>query len=458
MTPKIYSNQIVKSLSVNLTFLIVLCLSSCNTLFTEYDINTPLQPDLKLFNHSNHVTQQELEYFLSLTKVDTKSADDVLAIEPYLVDSDTVMFIVNHSSGWEVISADKRTPLLLAMSDTGQISTDISTPQGQWLLSMGNDMHEVFLSRDDELTFTQEEIDANMGKWPSTLTSINPNWPDPQPFDSLEIFGHWELYSEGYETETVSYVNHLTETQWDQDWPYNIYCPDDTPAGCAAVAAGQMIRFLHDKFGMPSHSIDGINLDALSTTYSQYLTSSVDSTARFLSEVGDDLNMHYNNNGSWALPSKIVDLFESYGYSCEYDSFDDGIVESSLFQNMPVIVLAMDQLWETGIPDLSYSHYFLIDGYRKMRERYVKRYIFVCDNTDPQPSQTELFKTEVVAQYAPYISYVKMNWGWWSQWQTGYQLNDGWYALTGSWTTHNSSGDDTQYDYARHMFYDFEQD
>ena len=48
----------------------------------------------------------------------------------------------------------------------------------------------------------------------------------------------------------------------------------------------------------------------------------------------------------------------------------------------------------------------------------------------------------------PYFAYMKMNWGWASQWTSG--TNDCWFAPTSSWLTTNG-----EYAYGRHMYYGF---
>lgn len=398
---------------------------------------------------SNHLGEADILHYISLSTPQSKSSDDDFSVTPYIVDGDTVMFVVNYSSGWEILSADARTPLLLAKSDAGRLSLDTDSPEGLWISLMAADMKRVIESSDDELVFSQEEIDANRSRWP-TSRMFDPNLPFT-PEDSLEVFGHWELFYEGYEQETVDTIPHLTVTQWDQIYPYNIYCPSNSPVGCAAVAAGQMLYYLHDKYGMPICSHAGTILDSLSTTYSSNLSPAVDYTASFLYEAGIGMNMHYFGDFSWALPYNVVNFFSSYGYDCTYGSFSESAVKSSLMQELPVIVLAMDEFGSSGIPDPTGSHYFLIDGYMKKREFYVKKYMFVREDNSYQTPIPEEYRTEVVSIFSPYIAAVKMNWGWSTQWG-GSSQNDSWYLLTGSWVDYD---DGVHYDTARHIISGF---
>ncbi len=431
------------------------CEKSVETSDLLYDAD---QRVIEVVSRPNHVSQNAVAKFLGIASSRTKSTGDVYSIEPYVIESDTVMYIVNYASGWKILSADKRTPVTIAESETGRLSLGENSSRPSWIRAMAYDMRRVSLSTDDELSFTQDEIVSSLDMWESML--LGKDLPPFTPEDSLPrpMFGHWELYFEGYETEIVSFINHQTDTQWDQGYPYDVYCPlnsDESghkPVGCAAVAAGQMLYYLHDYFGEPAFSNGGIILDSLSTTYSSTLNAATDSTAKFLAEIGSDMNMHYHNEYSWTTPSNVVDFFADYGYSCSYESFDDDIVEASLWDGMPVIVLAMDDF--IGIPDISVAHYFLIDGCRKMRQNYVKKYQFVYDGDDPMPSQLEVDRVEIINS-TPYISFVKMNWGWRTQWDTNYQLNDGWYALTGSWTTYDSQGHSIDYDCERHMISGF---
>ena len=43
-------------------------------------------------------------------------------LEPYVMDGDTVAWIANYDEGWELLSNDRRSPLVLARSESGRFS------------------------------------------------------------------------------------------------------------------------------------------------------------------------------------------------------------------------------------------------------------------------------------------------------------------------------------------------
>ena len=46
-------------------------------------------------------------------------ASNNYSLTPYIYKGDTIMYIANYTSGWELYSADQRTPLIMASSETG---------------------------------------------------------------------------------------------------------------------------------------------------------------------------------------------------------------------------------------------------------------------------------------------------------------------------------------------------
>lgn len=253
----------------------------------------------------------------------------------------------------------------------------------------------------------------------------------------------------------VYQVHHLLREHWSQDAPYNDYCPLDgnnNPyyVGCGGIAAGQMLHHLFRNNGYPS-VFRGITMAGVGMNYIDYSNpSSVDSTqvtAHYLREINDEMGLtvliNYWQGGTFVLSGDIYNLFHDYGYFCSYSSFDVDIVRSRLLLNKPILALAFDE-WILNLPDITEGHYFIIDGYE--RSRPVTEYHYVLTNgQSPVPNQER-----VEYEYGElFTSGVKMNWGWGTQWTSG--TNDGFFALTGDWTTTNGS-----FNTSRHIFYDFD--
>ena len=54
-------------------------------------------------------------------------ASNNYSLTPYIYKGDTIMYIANYTSGWELYSADQRTPLIMASSETGSFDMNDNT-------------------------------------------------------------------------------------------------------------------------------------------------------------------------------------------------------------------------------------------------------------------------------------------------------------------------------------------
>ena len=374
---------------------------------------------------------------------------DVISILP-VIDKmqDTLLYIVNYEEGWSVFSSDRRVPAVIASSPTGTISLEDDNHEFlSWLNSTAIDIKRVRESLDTELKFSPEEIDMHKREWGSSFGNrIIPTDP-PTPGDSIKA--SWVLEN----TYTYDIKSHcMVPEHWDQGYPYNIYCPEDNNGnnyfvGCAGVAAGALFHYLYRKNNTPT-SFNGIPMDSVAVNYSNFLSDSTRVTARYLRAVNDEMGLttliNYWQGGTFALPSQVSSLFSKHGYSCTYGSFDAQIVKNNIESYNPVLVVAFDE-WILNLPDITEGHYFIIDGFELKRPVTAYHYVFV-DHGSVRPEYGE----RVEYTYGtPFVANVTMNWGWSSQWTSN--ANNGWYSLTGSWTTNNGT-----YDTSRHIFYDFQ--
>ena len=101
-----------------LCFLLIALLVSCTK---EVEQNVDLSNSMQ---NPFRVCQADLKRYFSevkgidLTKVTTTT------IEPIVSGRDTVMYLVNYGNGWELLSADKRAPVVIAMCDIGKTTVD----------------------------------------------------------------------------------------------------------------------------------------------------------------------------------------------------------------------------------------------------------------------------------------------------------------------------------------------
>lgn len=322
-----------------------------------------------------------------------------------------------------------------------------------WLDSVKRNMSLIRKSSDEALSFSVELIHSYKSFWNQFSSYALQKPMDPE--ENGDWFSHTDIEIIVDET-----VDHLV-AKWDQKHPYNTYCPyidQETGiravTGCVAIAAGQLLYFLHDKLGIPSQMVSSGycvgDIDNYSREFFNYSTAAwsymsknyagaygnANFEALMLGNIGAIINMHYREKYSWAIPKNIMDdLLPYYGLTCERDDYDEGIVKQSLEENMPVVVSASDCL----IPVDGDIHCFVIDGYRKTHEEYTTYHYWVPDDGEPDfdPDHQSYYTT---SRSDTEINSIKINWGWSSQWTSG--INDGWYTLTDDWLT--TLNNDTQ--------------
>lgn len=417
---------------------------------------------------SNKVSLREVNRYINRTHPSTKNASNVVfSIEPYIKDEDTLMYIVNygHGGGWEILSTDTRTPAIIAHADSGSfILEQDNIGLCLWLEGVAEDMRLIRKSSDNQLMFSKEEISRHKNIWADAPRGmIIPGTGE----EGDDEGGHWYAWGRSVE-EDYDEITHMTP-RWDQWAPYNRYCPEKTsgsgrmPAGCVAVAGAGVLYYLNSVFGVPLAMYASCSepvgnsypiFSDLSTDVWSSMISNYDPTSNrpcyesvMIAYIGKLVNMQYGNSSSSADDSDLViDVFNYLGISCSRSTYNENSVKASLLSGLPVIVGAYSNFWGTR------GHCFVIDGYKRTRTKTITHYEWIPDNPIGDTG-LEHRNYSTVEYSSPHISYIQINWGWYTQWTSG--LNDGWYALTGSWYVHHQDGSSENYDYYRKMIYGF---
>lgn len=457
--------------------LLALFISSCS--FDDIDTIDRINDNYIVDIVNNSVSISDVHRIIARDYPQIKSQNaDCYKITSYVNENiDTLMYIVNFTdgTGWRIYSSDKRTPAILAEGDKGYFSIDEGSPALKaWMSCMSEDIARVRESTDAELIFSNEEITDNKSYWASEGSRFL-DYPLIESYPK----GHWEV---SVSASTVEYdrIEHMV-AKWDQYAPYNECCPYYTDnsgracAGCVAIAGAQVLFYLNNKIGVPSEmyssgSCSG-NIDNYYKSFSNpstsvwgmmssnyqppYIGMTMIPEAILIGYVGQRVNMHYCDNiagkYSWAVPRNLQeDLFEYHGITCTHGDYDEEIVKNSLLNQMPVIVSASDLL----VPVDGDIHCFVIDGYRRTRTQYAHHHYYVVDEIPTGPYMIpDEYMTYTYS--SPQLVEVKINWGWWTQWDTNAPVNDGWYTLTGNWVVSNG-GESSDYNYHRKMIYGFD--
>ena len=429
----------------------------------------------------NRVSLSDIQRIVERSNPQIKSgasSTNQYVIRPYIRNqSDTLLYIINHKNGgWKIYSSDRRTPPVVAEGDSGSFSVDEGSPAvAVWLEGAARDIARVRKSTDSQLAFSEEDIKLNKAFWSGEQPRIvDPNLP-------IIPEGHWEetVFAQTIVCDTVGHM----VAKWDQGDPYNACCPyltiqsnNRAVAGCVAIAGSQVLLYLHSILGVPT-AIPGDGScigdiydfiksfsDPTDTVWAQIHTNYIDSSpitlkeAVLISKVGALVDMHYCENildqgdpFSWAFPSNLkTGLFQYYGIDCSRGFYDEDIVKESLLDQMPVIVSATNMM----LPLDGRIHCFVIDGYRRTRIKYTHYHYYVYDviPTGPYIVPEEY---ETYTYSSPQLTSIKINWGWYTQWDENNPVNDGWYSLTGGWTVINGDNITFDYNYQKYMTYGF---
>lgn len=469
----------------------------------------PLEIDYSALDTYYFVTDKDVESYIHFKKLlaeGEKREFEVREVVPLgLNDKATLAYLLNYNDGWEIIAADKRAPLVLVSSETGNFGIkDAPTNTMAWIESLEADVLflRTFVDRpkwaDDEtwknmllsndfwlsINADNEYIARNM----SNTRMVDPDLPLDPPIggnDSIPFpfLGHWELYSSQTNSEELSNTGHLTSTAWHQEEPYNNYMPyrTDYPgmhafAGCSAVACAQMLYYLNTHYGYPVYVPESVvctgnvsnehftEVGASSTKWSMMFenggyymipaSAAKDSAAVLIASCGNRLGLNYMNDGGHLNDLDRIrdDLMSSYGVSCTKSAYSTALVDASLLRHTPVIATAyFNDVTLFGL-HLYYEggHVFLIDGYKRSRTVTTNTYIYVYDTSLPHPDEP-IYDVSITYS-SPYVSAYTMNWG-----EPLGNLPDYvplpiiWYSGTGSWIDYY--GDDYLYD--RTIFTDF---
>lgn len=422
------------------------------------------------------VTDKDIKNYLHLKQLENPELT-LKNIEPFEYEGQTLLYVLNYNKGWEVISADKRTQVVLAKGEKNAFTMKDyeSTPWGTWVYTLAMDVL-CMKEKNPQPTYTEN---ANYEFWghlagplylnksPKTAAKIP---PIVQPSEET---GYYELSisSIRYDYDTLT-VGPLLQTHWDQNRytligenkAGNVYVPlksdysEHAPSGCTAVAGAQMAYYLHSKIGKPtvypyfeSKCTTTVN-DPQSTypTYSYFSnllwrffeTANCSLSDMLIAHIGACAGMSYGDSGSGAYIRDLVPYFEQSGISCLHANYNAGEVYNQLvLRGMPMIISAFTSSFlGIGTGD---GHSFVLDGYAYSRTKYECTYMWHWYEQYQGMAHPYVPEYTETSYHYQELTHVHINWGWGGDYDAYYSLNGDWYL-----NNYNLI-------YARKMLYDF---
>lgn len=407
------------------------------------------------FFENNNVSMHEIMSLAKAMNPNFNCADSIQRHVRCIVDevNDTLLFACNYSNGgWTLFSSDKRFPAIIMHSSNGDFNEYLNDTINQiWLNTLTSELKVLKTLSNDELAFSDEEIQENINFWNSisnpdgyfaSSRSQITRKPEIRPGLVPIPKGHYELKN-SYTYEVIyDSIPRLTITDWDVVSPFNLYCPYNSsytghvPTGSVPVAAAQILYFMHNEFGVPqtapseaycNNSVSDPFYVWDQTNYTETVWDEMkinpSAAAPLIANIGKRLDARYFDNETATNPKDLINkVFKPYGLSSEYKNFSVDILKDNLLNRMPVIIEARDK-------NANYPEAFIVDRYRRSAYRTTNIYRYTYDNL-PEGTLIPYVEDSIVYSYkTPYIDQIGINWGRGAVYQKSYK----WYPITGNW-------------------------
>jgi hypothetical protein len=263
-------------------------------------------------------------------------------------------YVVNYDNGFAMLSADRRRPAVLALSDEGS-------------------MHLSDTTYNDGLNWYINEALSSFGstivKPDTTIHSTYPNEP--------------------YTTTTTVYSERLLTgflSTFSQRYPYNIYCYTDSAeqavVGCTPLAVGTVMGYYKWPESYESYTFDWTSM---------YSSSMNTMWARLFEILGRSENLHskYGTSSTSTPIKNIAGTINRLGYkNAEYVTFNQTRLQSELSKNNPVIMNGFTTRTDpTTNEEKTVGHTWIIDGGYSTKTpnqleygggKYTYRYYYHC--------------------------------------------------------------------------------
>lgn len=322
---------------------------------------------------------------------------DSYTINPYLNNNgDTIAYIVNYAQGWELLSNDRRAPMVLASSPKGTFNIeDIKNTDN--LNSFWSEMEKSLT----QLKSTPTTDDDILGEGWNALYVKNESIPEENIVKTKAAFnetrpgenGYWLLLDSETITKSDEMSGHQITTEWNQYMNFYIPKKPNTAgdsihcvAGCNAVAGAQYLLYLHDKYNNPRYMVDDGKYDAQTNSF--IFSGSSDQVWNKMREpllgtgnasimigyIAKEINTDFGLNLSTANIYHLINFINSkYGYSLTSHNYSSESIINILKQEGAILAAA----WEYNNP---IGHTFLIDAYRILKTETTSTYGWVGED------------------------------------------------------------------------------
>lgn len=302
-----------------------------------------------------------------------------------------------------MFAGDKRVEGVLSFADQGNYNAEDLHPGMKYFIDclqgyMLSEIDRKEAMRGDSIYARLEHKYGRFGDRTSAPQTKYPVWNGIEYVDMPvdNITEEWYEYS----SETLgSYI--LLKTQWGQRWPYNTKIQSaygaDYPTGCVATAVAQTMSY----YKIGTYNGKTYLWNRFPTTYWYAESTEVlNSIGDLFFDLGkaENLDMHYNPNGSSASTYNVPRTLNHFGYTSDSpDEYNQSSVINNLINRNPVYMQGTDNS-NGGV------HAWVVDGLQisEVYTRYRINYWY-----EGRLQGSEYVKRNIQNSYA-----VHLNWGW----------------------------------------------
>jgi len=361
----------------------------------------------------------------------------------------TALYVFNFSpKGFVITSNNVCNEPIVAYSDEGgfeKINNETPVALLHWLSS-------TILFNE----YIRENEDVPTGVIQSNIV----NWQDNSPNVVIEIIPdrirHDYLCEDNNWEEVDSSrikIGEFITTKWGQRAPYNYYAPNGCPAGCVAVALGQIMKF--HKYPNDSNE-PKFNWNIMPNSIGGIFYIGADNIATLLRDIGHNVNTRYTPTASYASSSDARNaLVNNYGYSnsATLDNYDYKRVKKDIANKRMPIYMDGAAKCKHFLPWwLSWLRIFIDD------KKYIDVHAWVCDGYE---NITKKLYSKKCDKYVFAITeFLHMNWGakgeyngWFSSHIVDYEPNNGTDKYYIDWDKIKNK-EYPNFSYKRHCIYD----
>lgn len=423
--------------------------------------NSDAEKVAKAFMFKNFAAQSKSRTFTA-----TKGGGDLSAIRDSL--GNALAYIVNFTDGgFCIVSATKKSMPILAYSDAGEFDLSQAGKSGVsvWIAQTTDEIvNQGELTNDEQIALNRLWVEyENYFIASSSTKSSNEELMNEAFNRQLASFGAESGFSafpvsaaqdrvpndiyqqaksisaatgspERYtiisvkDISTTTTVGPLMSSAWHQWAPFNNKVPAGCPAGCAPIAAGQIMKFHRHPASYNWSNMEDGNLN-------QY-----EDVQNFISDLGRAMNTSYASSGSETAFADKVDGVKQFGYTVVRKENKLQDVETEILVNKRPVIMS-------GFATVFFDdgHDWVCDGVMNVLDKREYKIYYIVNAGGSYVYNSD-GRTYTNIDLTHSISRSHLNWGWQ---EYGNKTYNGWYDYSATQAT----GSEYDFKYGRENSY-----